>query len=77
MGVGEGSVQNMGDGGEGGTTHKSSWTLCEQLVRSQSLLFYSSSFSQFDVFSFISFILYTRLNRPQGKPVRFHGPVWG
>ena len=38
MGVGEGSVcasvQNMGDGGGGGTTHKPSWTLCEQLVRS-------------------------------------------
>ena len=38
MGVGEGSVcasvQNMGGGGGGGTTHKPSWTLCEQLVRS-------------------------------------------
>ena len=36
MGVGEGSVcasvQNIG--GEGGTTHKPSSTLCEQLVRS-------------------------------------------
>ena len=35
MEVGEGSVcasvQNMGGGG---TTHKPSWTLCEQLVRS-------------------------------------------
>ena len=41
MGVGEGSVcasvQNIvagGGGGGGGTTHKPSWTLCEQLVRS-------------------------------------------
>ena len=44
MGVGEGSVcasvQNMGlEGagggwGGGGMTHKPSWTLCEQLVRS-------------------------------------------
>ena len=40
MGVGEGSVcasvQNMGVGvgGRAGTTHKPSWTLCEQLVRS-------------------------------------------
>ena len=38
MGVGEGSVcasvQNMGGGEGGGTTHKPSSTLCEQLVRS-------------------------------------------
>ena len=34
-----------GGGGGGGTSHKPSWTLCEQLVRSQSLFFYSSSFS--------------------------------
>ena len=39
MRVGEGSVcasgQNMGWGGGGGrTTHKPSWTLCEQLFRS-------------------------------------------
>ena len=38
MGVGEGSVcasvQNKGLWGGGGTTHKLSLTLCEQLVRS-------------------------------------------
>ena len=42
MGVGEGSVcasvQNMGagrgGGGGGGSTHKPTWTLCEQLARS-------------------------------------------
>ena len=40
MGVGEesvcASVQKFGGGGGRGTTHKPSWTLCEQLVRSYS-----------------------------------------
>ena len=43
MGVGDGgvcaSVQNLGEEG-GCTTHKPSWTLCEQLVRPQSFYFY-------------------------------------
>ena len=38
------SVQNMGVGG-GEMTHKPSWTLCEQLIQSQLLSFYSLSFS--------------------------------
>ena len=36
------SAKHGGEGGGGGcTTHKPSWTFCEQLVRSQSLFFYS------------------------------------